>query len=112
MRIVFVNRFYWPAEAATAQLLTDLAEALAERGHEVVVVTSRTPRGAESEEVRRGVFAVRVGTTHWAGRGLTGRCADYLTFLAGAASWLLRKLRAGDRLVAMTDPPMLGAFLW
>ncbi len=26
-RIIFVNRFYWPDEPATAQLLTDLAEA-------------------------------------------------------------------------------------
>ena len=29
MRLVFVNRFYWPDEPATAQLLADLAEALA-----------------------------------------------------------------------------------
>jgi 7-carboxy-7-deazaguanine synthase len=26
-RVVFINRFYWPDEAATAQLLTDLADA-------------------------------------------------------------------------------------
>ena len=28
-RIIFVNRVYWPSQAATAQLLTDLAEGLA-----------------------------------------------------------------------------------
>ena len=28
-RVIFVNRFYWPEEPATAQLLTDLAEGLA-----------------------------------------------------------------------------------
>jgi len=28
-RVVFLNRFYWPEEPATAQLLTDLAEVLA-----------------------------------------------------------------------------------
>jgi len=25
-RVLFINRFYWPDEAATAQLLTDLTE--------------------------------------------------------------------------------------
>ena len=39
-RVVFVNRFYWPDEPATAQLLTDLAEGLAAEGWDVSVIAS------------------------------------------------------------------------
>ena len=42
-RVIFVNRFYWPDEPATAQLLTDLAESLAASGHPVTVITSQPP---------------------------------------------------------------------
>ena len=40
-RVVFLNRFYAPDVSATAQLLTDLAEALVGRGEAVTVITSR-----------------------------------------------------------------------
>jgi glycosyltransferase involved in cell wall biosynthesis len=40
-RVVFFNRFYWPDESATSQILTDLAPFLAEQGWEVEVATSR-----------------------------------------------------------------------
>ena len=39
MRLIFVNRFYWPEENATSQLLVDLAEALAALGHTVTEMT-------------------------------------------------------------------------
>ena len=38
-RLIFVNRFYWPYESATAQLLTDLAEHLAEQGFAAKIIT-------------------------------------------------------------------------
>jgi len=41
MRLVFVNRFFYPDHSATSQILTDLCFALAARGHEVHVVSSR-----------------------------------------------------------------------
>ena len=40
MRILFLNRYAWPDLAATAQQLTDLAEHLAGRGHDVRVLCS------------------------------------------------------------------------
>ena len=39
-RVIFVNRFYWPEQPATAQLLTDLAESLAAAGLSITVITS------------------------------------------------------------------------
>ena len=35
MKLIFLNRFFYPDHSATSQILSDLAFALAERGHEV-----------------------------------------------------------------------------
>ena len=112
MRLVFVNRFYWPETPATAQLLTDLAEALARAGEEVHVVTSQG--GAlPPRESRHGVTIHRVRGTRWSARaGVLGKACDFATFYAGAL-WRLGRV-AGRRtlIVALTDPPLVGVGAW
>ncbi len=107
MRIFFINRFYWPDEPATAQLLTDLAEALAARGRSVTVITSR-PAGAPARETRRGVQIERVGPTRHPGKGLAAKAGNFAVFLAAACWRLARAVRKGDAVVALTDPPLVG----
>lgn len=107
-RLVFVNRYYWPDELATAQLLTDLVEELAADGRRVAVVASR-PLGAAAppaRETRCGVDIVRVAGAR-AGRGLAAKAFAYLTFGLAARRALAALLGPGDRVVAMTDPPLL-----
>lgn len=113
MRIVFVNRFYWPDEQATAQLLTDLAESLASRGWQVEVLCSM-PSGKEAprEEVRRGVTIRRLGSPSGKTVSLVRRSLAFADFLAGSCWQAFRLLRPGDLLVTLTDPPMLGTSLW
>ena len=41
MRIIFLNRYFYPSQAPTGILLSDLAFTLRERGISVVVITSR-----------------------------------------------------------------------
>jgi glycosyltransferase involved in cell wall biosynthesis len=112
MRLVFVNRFFHPDHSATSQILSDLCFALAARGHDVHVVTSRLRYDDPSlalpaNETASGVAVHRVWTTRF-GRGtLPGRAMDYLTFYLSA---LWRLARLADRntvLVAKTDPPMI-----
>ncbi|HWA07883.1 MAG TPA: glycosyltransferase family 4 protein [Opitutaceae bacterium] len=107
MRVVFVNRFYWPEEPATAQLLTDLAQALAARGHSITVITSRAS-GSPSREVHVGVEIRRVVRTRWGRRSLFGRAIDFMAFLLAASWCLVRTVGRQDVVVAMTDPPLLG----
>lgn len=107
-RVLFVNRYYWPDEAATAQLLTDLAEGLAARGHRVAVIASHdgqpeTPR----RETRRGVEIIRVSATRWGHQQLIPKVIDYATFALTMHRALRKQARPGDRVVAMTDPPAL-----
>lgn len=108
MRVCFLNRFYWPDEPATAQLLGDLAEGLAARGHEISVIASRTRDDVPAEENRHGVMIRRVRTTRWGRRGLVGRAVDFASFYLGAARMLARQLRRDDVLVSLTDPPLIG----
>ena len=41
MRILFLNRYFYPSQAPTGILLSDLAFALSKRGASVIVITSR-----------------------------------------------------------------------
>jgi hypothetical protein len=112
LRFVFVNRFYWPDEPATAQLLTDLAEALAARGHSVSVIASHPGGDTPAAEQRRGVAIVRVRVTRLNRCGLLGKLADFTTFYVGCLIGLIVQVRPGDIVVALTDPPLLGAGVW
>ncbi len=44
-RLLFVNQYYWPDHASTAQHLTDLAESLAARDFECHVLCAESVRG-------------------------------------------------------------------
>lgn len=107
MRLLFLNRVYWPEEPATAQLLTDLAEALAARGHHVTVLTRRPREPAARTEQRHGVRIVRLRTTRLAQAGVIGKALDYLTFLFAVSRALRREVTRDTTVIAMTDPPLL-----
>jgi hypothetical protein len=85
MKIVLVNRYFYPDHAATSQLLADLAFHLASQGREVHVISSRQrydepgARLAPQEDVR-GVAIHRVWTSIFGRGNLLGRALDYLTF--------------------------------
>jgi glycosyltransferase involved in cell wall biosynthesis len=110
--IIFVNRFFHPDLSATSQMLSDLAFALAARGHRVRVITSRlTYEGGEAalpaRETIAGVDVVRVATTRFGRANLAGRALDYLTFYGAAVVALARHARRGSVVVVKTDPPVL-----
>ncbi|MDD2710018.1 MAG: glycosyltransferase family 4 protein [Verrucomicrobiae bacterium] len=111
-RYLFINQYYWPDEAATAQLLADLTEYLAAAGHEVTVVCGRGRYSAAGplpagESWHAGVRIVRVNGTDGGRFSWGGRLSDGITFLA-AAWWRMRFLPRHDVVVAMTSPPWVG----
>ena len=112
-RIAFVNRYFYPDESATSQILTDLAVHLAEEGREVHVFTSRQRYDNPSAMLPEfggidGVAVHRLKTTRFGRLSVLGRALDYLSFYTSARHALLAWGRAGDVLVAKTDPPLLG----
>jgi colanic acid biosynthesis glycosyl transferase WcaI len=108
MALIFINRFYWPDEPATAQLLTDLAEGLAATGERVTVITSHNGRAEiPCDELHQGVHIRRVRSTRWGQKNLAGRALDFTAFSLGALIRLARIARPDDTVVVMTDPPLL-----
>jgi colanic acid biosynthesis glycosyl transferase WcaI len=111
-RLLFVNQYYWPDQASTAQHLADLAESLAARGFEchVLCAQGRHQPGEPAppaHEVHEGVHIHRVPATSLGRRTTLTRMADYLSFYARAvlmAAWLPRF----DAAVTLTTPPLIG----
>jgi colanic acid biosynthesis glycosyl transferase WcaI len=117
VRILFINQCYWPDYVASAQHLTDLAEELASRGHEVTVLCSRNPHsGGERvfcrKERRHGVMVRRVPTLRYGKTsGVNGRAMQCLSFHIAAlvkALWLPRP----DVVVTLTSPQLVGVLGW
>jgi colanic acid biosynthesis glycosyl transferase WcaI len=117
VRLCFFNRSYWPDQAATGQLLTELAEDLVARhGCEVSVVVGRPLHGVNGQqgslwpvrtEERKGVRILRANGTVFSRHRFAGRASNYLTYFASAfaASW---GIGPQDVVVSLTDPPILG----
>jgi colanic acid biosynthesis glycosyl transferase WcaI len=110
LRFYLINRYFWPDESATAMLLTDLAEDLAARGHEVNVLSSRqlynNPRARlPAYQTWHGVQIHRLFSTSFGRRSFAGRLFDVLSF-----RWSLSaatNLQRPEAWFVMTDPPFI-----
>jgi glycosyltransferase involved in cell wall biosynthesis len=107
-RLLVLNQYYWPGVEATANLLTELAEDLAEE-FDVTVVTGELHghKGLPARESRNGVTIVRVPSLAFERSQLSRRALNYVSFLGIA---LARSLfdRRPDVVICMTDPPIVG----
>ena len=81
-RLLVLNQYYWPGVEATAHLLTELCEALAET-HDVTVLTGAAAR-EPSRETRNGVSIQRVRSTTYDRSHLIRRGLNYLTYAFGS----------------------------
>jgi glycosyltransferase involved in cell wall biosynthesis len=107
--LLVLNQYYWPGVEATAHLLGELCNALAE-SYDVTVITGRL-LGHEQDpdyEVRDGVEIIRVHSTAYDRAPLLRRAINYFTYLARALRRGLTGARRPDVVLCMTDPPMVG----
>ena len=106
-RLLVLNQYYWPGVEATAQLLTELCEALATEA-DVKVVTG-VLHGHEEEPrrlVHNGVEILRVPSTSFERSRIFARAANYTTYLTNALVYGMRGRRP-DVVLCMTDPPIV-----
>jgi glycosyltransferase involved in cell wall biosynthesis len=119
VRICFFNRSYWPDQAATGQLLTELAQDLV-RGYgcDVSVVAGRALHSSGSHGGRRslwpvtreaheGVKILRANGTRLPRGRFVNRATNYLTYFASAYAATFQ-MGPQDVVVSLTDPPILG----
>lgn len=112
MRIWLLNQFYPPDVAPTGQVLRDLAQALAARGHEVTVICSRRSydggRLFPAHEESGGVRVKRLPCFGFGRRSFAAKLADYLSFYLFLALSLLFLRPRPDLILCLTTPPYLG----
>jgi putative colanic acid biosynthesis glycosyltransferase WcaI len=107
-RILVLNQYYWPGVEATAHLLTELCEALAD-DYDVEVVTG-VLHGHEDDPRQsdhNGVRITRVASTSYERSELSRRAVNYLSYLASALQHALSG-PPPDLVLCMTDPPIIG----
>ncbi len=109
-RLLVLNQYYWPGVEATAHLLTELCEALAEE-FDVTVVTGRLrdrdPLARPGRTERNGVRIARVNSTAFERAKLGRRAVNYVTYLLQSFR-AAATTRRPDVVVCMTDPPVIG----
>ena len=85
----FIDRYFFPDQSATNQILSQLAFHLAESGHNVHVITSRQlyddpDARLDVEDIHHGVVVHRLAPTKRGRSRLLGRSFDYLSFYLSA----------------------------
>ncbi len=109
VRLLLLNQFYPPDAAPTGRFLRDLVFALAERGHDVDVLTSRAryASGTQADDAAgHGRVRVRRIGRSGSARGSFGRIAHDLAFLRDIAG--MRCEPPPDLVLALASPPFLG----
>lgn len=111
-KIIFVNRFFYPDQSATSQLLTDLVSNLNYSDKEIHIITSRMMYGdasvvLEPKEDWNSIVVHRCWTTRFGRSGLMGRAVDYLSFYVSSFFMMSIITHKNDFLIAKTDPPLI-----
>jgi len=113
MRMLFLNRSFWPDYEGAGQHLTGLCIELARR-HEVTVIAgpslhvTTSSHGMWAREKIGNVNIIRTAGTRFSKSRLAGRLLNLGTHYVLAAAAALR-VEAPDVLIPNTDPPLLGS---
>lgn len=100
MRIVIVSRIFTPEPAAASFLLHATAQAFADAGHDVLVLTSAVPPGRPE----RPIAGVRVRRV-WVKRDKQGYVRGYLSYLSFDIPVFFRLLFSRRADVYLVEPP-------
>lgn len=111
MKVLLLNQCFYPDVVATAQYLTDLAEELSARGHEVTVIAS--DRGYDNPSLRfprreswKNIRIIRIPSLSLGKSSRWQRVVNFATFVIVCALRLLLLPRF-EVVVALTSPPLI-----
>lgn len=123
MRVLILSNYYYPETIGAGIWVTQLAQDLKGRGHEVTVVTSfpSYPQGRIFEgnnnrfahrETVDGIEIIRTLTYATASKSFWARVAGFGAFCLSAATGYLRWRRRVDVVYAILPPLPLGVSAW
>ena len=114
MKILLLNQTFHPDVVATALYLSDLAQGLREKGHEVAVIAgSRAYDNLEkrfpARENWNGIEIYRIPSTAFGKGAKWRRAIDFASFMVMCGFKLLTIPRF-DAVVSLTSPPLISVF--
>lgn len=105
-----VSELYYPEETSTGNVMTTIAEGLADEFTTRVVCAQPTysNRGTRAPdcETHNGVDISRVRSTTFSTGSILGRLANMVTITTSTALLLSRNMRSGDTVFVVTNPPI------
>ena len=102
-RLLLISELFDPSTAATAQLMSDRAHGLSQRGWAVTVLTATEGKPLPFPVKRlAGPMGPAVGVS------VVGKALRGLRFLAGTSLWCLRHGQRGDVVLIVSNPPFIG----
>ena len=108
-RVLLISEHFEPATAATAQLMSDLAQGLRDRSWKVTVLTSTPGRSEASSNSKPQV--VRLGHLS-AGKakraGVVQKALGGVLFFWSSLLWVLFRGQRGDLVFIVSNPPFIG----
>lgn len=109
IRVLFLNRSYWPDSEATGQLLTELCESLASE-FDVHVLAGQPNASSEEnwrdQPIRNGVTIHRVSHTVLPKSNMLLKAVNFITFAAACRRQIM-KLPSPEVVIFETDPFLL-----
>ena len=111
MRVLLLNQTFHPDVVATAQVLSDFAVGLVERGHHDTAIASQRAYDNPTQrfparETWRGVEIQRLPSAGFGKASLWRRAADF-GFFSAVTALRLFTLPRYDAVVALTSPPLV-----
>lgn len=101
--MVLISEHFAPSTGATAQLMSDLAHGLSQRGWSITVLTATAGSPLDFPVVRLAARRDEDRSPSVLTKALGG-----LRFLVEALFWCLRQAAAGDVVVIVSNPPFIG----
>lgn len=110
-RLIVVSELFYPEQTSTGYFLTEIAKSMAPYLDVTVLCgqPSYSERGvrAPRRESWHGLNIVRIRSTHFNKDRLLLRAVNVLTFTLSCLFNLMFRLRTGDQLLLVTNPPSL-----
>jgi len=116
MKILIISQVYWPDSSSVSQHLSDLALALANRKHDIFVLSSRyayeNPQICfKPKENYNNINIKRINQSQFSKESILGRLLNFITFNLFLAIKLLKINKNDFDIIIGTTVPPLGSFL-
>ncbi|WP_375467426.1 glycosyltransferase family 4 protein [uncultured Nostoc sp.] len=106
-QITIITQYFYPSHAATAQLMTDLAKGLSQKGYQINIFTGTQAKDTTSELSNQAIIN-RAFSPIAASSSILSKIISSIFFLLGAFKYVIFLLPRTTPLLIASNPPYAG----